>query len=359
MSSTAPNLAPRRVVIFRALMLGDMLCATPALRAFREAWPQARISLIGLPWAQELVRRLDSVDDFEAFPGGPGFAEQPLPDPAHAFSFMQRMRSRRFDLAIQLHGSGQVSNALVARLGARCNAGFAAPNAWFPVNEGRRFCAWPERGNEITRLLSLAGHLQLPLRGVALDLPLKASDHARAQQLVYALKPYAVVHAGSQLASRRWRPDQFAAVADRLVQAGLSVVLTGTRGERHLVDCVAALMMHKALNLCGKTDLWTLGAVLSSARLLVCNDTGLSHMAAALATPSVVVACGSDTSRWAPLDTRCHRVLWHDVACRPCAYRDCPTDHACAAGVSVQRVVSTALELVNERAEIEGDHKNA
>jgi ADP-heptose:LPS heptosyltransferase len=75
------------------------------------------------------------------------------------------------------------------------------------------------------------------------------------------------------------------------------------------------------------------------ARLLVCNDTGVSHLAAASRTPSVVVCSGADPQRWAPLDRHLHRVLWHDVECRPCAHVECPVGHPCPLGVSTERVL--------------------
>lgn len=332
--------------MFRALMLGDMLCATPALRALRGAWPQARITLVGLPWTAGLARRLDTIDDFEPFPGWPGLPERPAPTLGEMVEFMERVRAHRFDLAIQLHGSGPLTNALVANFGAARNAGFASHGVWFPPQDGARFAVWPEQGSEVLRLLGLTDHLGLARRGTQLDLPLWPGDHARARRLVPTDRAYAVVHAGAQLPSRRWPAGRFAAVADRLAQAGLRVVLTGTPGEQGLVASVAVQMGQPSLNVCGQTDLWTLGAVLSSARVLVCNDTGLSHVAAALGTRSVVVACGSETRRWAPLDTGRHQVLWQDMACRPCTYRVCPIGHACAEGLSVERVAGAALEAV-------------
>jgi ADP-heptose:LPS heptosyltransferase len=87
----------------------------------------------------------------------------------------------------------------------------------------------------------------------------------------------------------------------------------------------------------------------AKARLVVCNDTGISHVAAALRTPSVVVASGSDPRRWAPLNRELHRVLWHDVPCRPCAYAECPTGHECALGVTVRDVLD-AIHRVEECA---------
>lgn len=341
-----PGDQPLRIGIFRALMLGDMLCATPALRAVRAAWPNAHITLVGLPWAGGLVQRLSSVDAFEPLPGWLGLPELPPPTADQVRDFVSRVRARRFDVALQMHGSGQLVNALVASFGAPWNAGFTCDEAWFPPADGARFVEWPTHGHEILRLLTLTDHLGLPRCGTDLDLPLQPEDYARARSLVSVEHGYAVIHPGSQLASRRWPARKFAAVADRLAQAGLRIVLTGTAGERELVTLVSAMMAHPALNLCGNTDLWTLGALLASARVLVCNDTGLSHMAAALRTPSVVAACGSETSRWAPLDTRRHRVLWQDVACRPCDHRECPIGHVCAEELEVDRIATAALDVI-------------
>jgi ADP-heptose:LPS heptosyltransferase len=90
-------------------------------------------------------------------------------------------------------------------------------------------------------------------------------------------------------------------------------------------------------------------ALIAGARLLVCNDTGVSHIAAALGVPSVVVCCGADPHRWAPLDASRHRVVFHPVSCRPCAHRDCPIGHPCASGVSAAAVVAAAVEMLDGR----------
>jgi ADP-heptose:LPS heptosyltransferase len=97
----------------------------------------------------------------------------------------------------------------------------------------------------------------------------------------------------------------------------------------------------------GRTDLWTLGALIEGAAVLLCNDTGVSHIAAATATPSVVVANGSDVRRWAPADAQRHRVFWHDIACRPCAEAVCPHGQACALAVETAPVRRAALEAVD------------
>jgi ADP-heptose:LPS heptosyltransferase len=134
-------------------------------------------------------------------------------------------------------------------------------------------------------------------------------------------------------------------VADALARDGLRIVLTGTRGEAGITARVAGAMREPALDLAGRTSLGGLAALISRARLVVANDTSVSHVAAAMRTPSVIVACGSDPQRWAPLDRELHRVLAHEVACRPCLHAECPVGHPCALGVSVERVVAEARRL--------------
>jgi ADP-heptose:LPS heptosyltransferase len=335
--------APKRIAVFRALMLGDLLCATPALRALRAAWPHARPGQTHQRDARELAQRLRSVDDFECFPGWPGLSEQAPPGQEALHAFLRRLSARHFDLAIQLHGSGAVSNPLVARFGARRLAGFAGPGAWRPDSDAERFLPWPVQGQEIERLLALTDHLGMPRRGEAMDFPLRPEDHLGARAWLPAGEAYAVVHPGARWSSRRWPAERFAEVGDALARRGLRVVLTGSAEERELGSAVAAAMDCAPLDLTGRTDLWTLGALVASARLVVSNDTGLSHVAAALETPSVVVSCGSDVARWAPLAHERHQVLSHDLPCRPCVHRDCPVGHGCALALDTEAVVHAAL----------------
>ncbi len=306
-SAVLPQL--RRIGVFRARRFGDLLCATPVLRALAAAWPKARITLVGLPEAEGLAQRLSSVDDFELFPGWPGLPGVPSAKADEYSFFQRRMRSRRFDLVVQLHDSGRNTNALVANFGARRNAGFADPDDWVPEADALRFVPWPGQGSEVLGLLALTDYMGLPRRGLKLDLPLNADDRARVRPLLPASRRYAIVHPGARLAVRCWSASGFAAVADRLAQAGLEVLLTGSEDERALVASVAAQMRHPALDLSGRTDIWMLGAALASASVAVCNNTTVSMMAAALGTRSVVASQAGEVDRGPPLDPQRHRVF--------------------------------------------------
>jgi ADP-heptose:LPS heptosyltransferase len=147
-------------------------------------------------------------------------------------------------------------------------------------------------------------------------------------------RDYLCIHGGASVPERRWPLDAFAAVADALTARGFSVVLTGTSGESGLTAAIARSMRAPATDLAGRSPLGTLAALLAGARLLVCNDTGVSHLADALRVPSVVISTGDNPNRWAPADRRLHRVL-----CR-------------GSGVAVGEVLAEAFDLLSNTSDL-------
>ena len=198
-SASPPAKAPRRVAVLRALALGDMLCAVPAVRAMRGAWPEAEITLIGLPWASEFAARFAAyIDRFIEFPGYPGLPERE-PQFAVLPDFFCAMQRESFDLLVQLHGSGRFVNEVVALCGARHSAGFYLPGDFVPP--GGLYCPWPTQGLEIHRLLALTQFLGLRSHGDELELPLTNDDFSALDALSsrwnFVEQPYVVVHAGA------------------------------------------------------------------------------------------------------------------------------------------------------------------
>src|SRR5947207_8384540 len=118
------NLQPRKIAVFRALYLGDLLLAVPALRALRAGFPEAEITLIGLPWAASFARRFRFyVDRFVEFGGYPGIDEVAV-DPGRSARFVEEQRAYGYDLVVQMQGSGRTSNPCALALGGRMTAGY-------------------------------------------------------------------------------------------------------------------------------------------------------------------------------------------------------------------------------------------
>ncbi|MGE5172188.1 MAG: glycosyltransferase family 9 protein, partial [Rudaea sp.] len=344
--------APRRIAVFRALQLGDMLCALPALRAIRNGFPGAEITLIGLPWAASFVERFSHlVDRFVAFPGFPGLPERE-PDLPALPGFLAAAHAARYDFALQLHGRGELTNSIVAALGARATAGFCPPDG--PCPDPLRFLPWPESGTEIHRLLALTDFLGLPRAEERLELPLDDDEIAQGEALLarHRLAPgrFVCIHPGARLYTRRWPTEYFAAVARDVARHGWRVVLTGSAEEALLTRRIVREMpAGSGVDLAGQTTLGAFGALLHHARLLIANDTGVSHVAAALRVPSVIVCCGADPHRFAPLDHALHEVLHHPVACRPCAHVHCPIGHPCAQKLTPDRVLASVRARLTTR----------
>ena len=303
---------PQRVAIVRALPgLGDLLCAIPGWRSLRAALPSAQITLIGLPNARTFVERYAAyLDNFIEFPGYPGIPEV-SPQLTKLPAFFASVQQQSFDLALQMHGNGTVMNPFTVLLGARVNAGFYLPNQYCP--DADRFLPYAAHEPEVHRYLRLMEFLGIPPQDASLEFPLWEEDFSALHTIeeVRNLQSgeYVCVHPGASVQERRWSPELFAVVADTLTARGLQVVFTGTAAEADLTQAVRKLMRTSPIDLAGRTSLGAIAALLSNARLLVCNDTGVSHLAAALRVKSVVIFTASDPNRWAPLDRDRHRVL--------------------------------------------------
>ncbi|HEY8562507.1 MAG TPA: glycosyltransferase family 9 protein [Pyrinomonadaceae bacterium] len=348
-SFSLKSLNPRRIAIFRALMLGDLLCAVPAFRALRRACPESEITLIGLPWARAFADRFPRYfDDFLEFPGFPGLPEI-APDVAAFPAFLVNAQSRRFDLAIQMHGSGSYVNSVTALVGARRAAGFYLAGEWLP--DAATFLEYPAAETETGKFLRLTEFLGAPAGGDRLEFPLFEKDFADFDALAETRnlipKRYVCLHPGARFPSRRWQPEKFAQVADELARAGWRTVLTGTAGERDLTAAVKSFMKTEPIDLTGQTSLGALGVLLARAALLISNDTGVSHVAAALRVPRVVVVLGSDGARWQAYNDDTHRVAAGVCPCRPWADEICPRGLPCADSVTPATVLSEAENLLS------------
>ena len=345
----------RRVALVRLRVgLGDLLCSAPALRRLREARPDVRISLITWPEMAPVVERMgDTVDELLPFPGAEGIPER-TPDAAAWPSFVAAAGERRFDLALQVYGDRPAANRVTAALGARLVGGFA-PTGWAsPAGAEWLHLSYPTGVHEVQRHLRLFEHLGLPPGGVAAMsfplVPLDEAEHAGTlARTGLVAGRYVVLHPGASSPTRRWPVERYAAVGNALAADGWDVVLTGVPGEREISAAVRDRMRAPAVDLTGTTSLGGLAALLRDCALLVGNDTGSAHLAAAVGARSVTVFLPGDPVRWAHPGPR-HRAVVADVECAPCPHLVCPIDFRCAASVRPGDVIATARELLGQDA---------
>ena len=325
--------SPQKIAIFRAIKLGDLLCAVPAFRALRRAFPNAHIALISLPWAEEFAGcHPQYFDEFISFPGWPGLPEQPL-KPDRTVAFLQQMQSRQWDVVLQLQGDGTLVNAMGSLLNARVMAGYYLPDQraerWV-ANTGL-FQPYPVDTHEVFRHVNLMAFLGITPQGYELEFSLTEDDRQEARALLHRAgaepQHFICLHAGG-ISGRRWPQQQFTTVADFLAEQGYRIVFTGTAGEQTSIEAVQAAMSYPSVSIAGKTSLRQLAAVLAETSLLISNDTGVAHLAVACQTPSVVVFTSANPAEWGPLNRSRHRVVLEDA-------EDC-----------YQQVVASATDLL-------------
>ena len=312
-----------KIAIFRALYLGDMLCIIPTVRALRAAYPAAKIFLIGLPWQREFVSRFcHYFDHFIEFAGWPGLPEQE-PDGARIIDFLHTIRAHRFDLILQMQGNGEITNSLCMlwnasrRCGLRKAGEYAPDPSLFPVSD--------DSEHEILKFFKLLEALGIPTQDTQLEFPVHDEEEQLAREVLRESNletgRYICVHPGARDTRRRWPVEHFAAVANQLLANGYEIMLTGSESERALLATLAAGITGPVVNIVerfGHLSAGALAALVKGAQLLISNDTGVSHIAAAVKTRSVIIFSPfSDMARWRPLDSDLHVAIPYEVARDP------------------------------------------
>lgn len=347
-----------KIAVLRANGLGDWMFALPALDALRAAYPSAEIVLLGRPWhAQFLARRPGPIDRVIVVPPSKGVREEEGSGELHPQEqnraelehFFSAMRDERFDLAIQLHGGGHYSNPFLLQLGARSTAGLRTADAaildlWVP------YVYFQSETMRCLEVISLVGGQP---QGLEPRLQVTSQDLEESWQVCPdSDKPLVAIHPGASDPRRRWPPTSFAAVGDALAAAGARVVVTGAASERPLVDTMLRSMSSPAEDLCDRLDVNGMAGLLSRCRLVVANDTGPLHLAAAVGAATVgVYWCGNLINADPITRTRHRPILSWRLECPICGrntiYDNCQHRISFVADVPVDQVVDVALSLLD------------
>jgi lipopolysaccharide heptosyltransferase II len=345
--------AARRVLAVRLDALGDVLMTTPALRALKAARPDRWITLLASPAGAEVAALVPEIDEVIVYDAPWMKATAPRAGSAPDRAMLERLRAAGFDGAaiFTVYSQNPLPAALLCFLAdiprrlAHCHENpYQLLTDWVADPE-------PERGvrHEVERQLALVAGIGCADPGGALSLRLPDAARQRIRALLRELdvegRPWIALHPGASAASRRYAPAGFVAAARTLVRkTDCVVVVTGAASERGLVEGVCAGIGEAARGVIG-LPLAEFAALVAAAPLLIGNNSGPVHVAAAVGTP-VVDLYALTNPQHAPWGVA-HRVLSHDVSCKYCYKSVCPHGHGdCLARVEPDAVVAAALELL-------------
>ncbi|MCL4298553.1 MAG: glycosyltransferase family 9 protein [Anaerolineae bacterium] len=342
----------RKIAVLRVNALGDFIFILPAMEALRAAYPEAEIVLLGRDWhAEFLAGRPGPIDRAIVVPPSRGLSreEDYEEDPAELDRFFAAMAVERFDLAFQLHGGGRYSNPFIRRLGARMTAGLATPDV-APLD---RMVPYIYFQPEILRYLEVVGLVGATTTQLEPRLCVTAQDLEEACRVVPELdhRPVVALHPGASALRRRWPVESFAAVGQALRAAGAQVVVTGVEWERDIVEGVIEAMHGEVQNLCGQLSLGGLAGLLSRCRVVVSNDSGPLHLAAAVGAATVGIYWCGNLINSGPMTRTRHRPLvsWRlncPLCGRNCMDDNCDHTPSFVADISVEEVTTAALDLL-------------
>lgn len=344
-----------RVLAVRLDALGDVLMTSPALRAIRDSRSGRSVTLLTSPSGAAVAHLLPGVDAVIAHEAPWMKSDCGEPTGAAERSVIKRLRADRFDAAVifTVYSQSPLPAALLCHLAdiplrlAHCRENpYHLLTDWVPEREPERLVR-----HEVRRQLDLVAHVgyrtddeRMRLRVPALA---RRSVQRRLQKHGLAgRRDWVVLHPGATAASRRYPPESFAAAARRLTEEqALTVVLTGSESEHDLIESVRTAMGVPSISFCGALELAEMAALIERAPLLIANNTGPVHLAAAVGTPVVDLYALTNPQHtpWAVP----HRVLNHEVPCRHCYKSVCPEGHHdCLRRVEPAQVVTASLELL-------------
>jgi lipopolysaccharide heptosyltransferase II len=355
---------PSSILLIRPDHLGDLLFTTPALRALRAAFPQARITCLVGPWAEAVVASNPHIDEIMLCPF-PGFTRQTKKSVIEPYVILGRygrlLREKEFDLAVVLrfdHWWGALL-AYLARIPRRVGYAIAEVKPFLtdaiPYIPGRH-----EVEQNLALVEAVSGQKEQPIvpSDYPLELPFNAQDQEfatryLAEQGIGNDDLLVCIHPGAGAPVKLWRDEGWAQVADDLVAGyGAKVILTGSADEAPLVQAIAGRIASQPIVAAGETTLGQLAALMARCRLVLGVDSGPLHLAVAMGIPTVHLYGPVDSRTFGPWgDPTRHIVLTSDMDCIPCNRLDYRADelkeHRCVWDISEAHVSEAARQLLD------------
>lgn len=351
----------KRIIVRGTNWVGDAMMTLPALRELRRLFPDAHITLATRSGAKGLFKDAEFVDELQVHEG------------RGLLSFFRQVRAcrqGRFDLAVLLTNSFE-SALVVALARIPVRVGYSADGRARLLTHPIDLPEWRSTKHEVFYYLKIVAGIEWVFTrqqsfldvqpNASLEVSAARQDEARnllQRHGVTEDRPLIALCPGSiNSRAKRWPAENYAVLADRCVDTlNAQILLLGSKDELEVSKQVANRMHNRPIVLTGQTDISEVVAVLSIADLLVTNDTGPAHIAAALGRSTLVIFGPTN-----PLTTRPFspfaEIIRHPPDCAPCMLRDCPIDHRCMTAITPDEVFSHAQALLANRSKPEAcDH---
>lgn len=353
----------KQVLCVRLDSMGDVLMTTPALRALKEGLAGRSLTLLTSPAGAEVATLVPEVDDVIVYDAPWLKATTPRSTSALDLSMIDRLRARHFDASVifTVFTQNPLPSAMLCYLAdIPLRASYCRENPyqlltdWLPETDELSNVALVR--HEVQRQLELAGSLGCFTADDGLSLCLPQGSVCRVDKVlsetgVLAHDKWLVLHPGASASSRRYSPLAFAEAARQLAQLGWHILLTGTQQERVFTNVIQEQVGACATTLAGQLALPELAALIGRAPILITNNTGPAHIAAAMGTPVVDVYALTNPQHtpWGVPN----RVLFHDVPCKYCLKSVCPErHHNCLRLVDPSDIVRAVQELAQQPIEL-------
>ena len=313
-----------RILVIAPSWVGDAVLAQPLLKRLHERHRELTLDVLAPPWTRALFARMPEIDTTIDSPFGHG--ELAL---KRRYALARGVASQHYDQAIVLPNS--FKSALIPFFaGIPRRTGFVGEARWGLLNDTRRLDkqALPLMAKRFALLAEAAGDpIQRPLAAARLQVDAAQRTATLSKLDLHPQRPVAVLCPGAEYGpAKRWPPQYFAELAQRLTASGYDVWLAGSAKDAAIGDEIAHASGNACINLCGKSTLAEAIDLMSCAALVVSNDSGLMHVAAALGKPLTAIYGSSSPAFTPPLSTRA-QIVKLDLPCSPCFQRECPLGH--------------------------------
>ncbi|MDL1967144.1 MAG: lipopolysaccharide heptosyltransferase II [Deltaproteobacteria bacterium] len=338
----------KQILICSTNWVGDAIITTPAIRAVRKNFPEAKISLLAKPWVAPIFYNnpyIDNILIYDAAGKHKGLSGIPR--------LSKELRKKKFDLVILLQNAFKAA-FIAFGAGIPNRLGYNTDARSLLLTHFIRLTPALKRAHQIDYYLGILKGASLKSDGRQLTLVVTDEERKHTEKILakhgitekdrlIGINPGAVF--GS---AKRWFPERYAALSVKLQKySGARIAIFGGPGEKALGQYVSELMENHCVNFCGKTSLREAAALIERCQLFITNDSGLMHVAAALDTPQIAIFGSTDYVTTSPSSSK-SQIIRVPVPCSPCLRPDCPVDHRCMKNITIDMVYDAAVKFLTE-----------